>query len=256
MRETGGKSAGMLAALGVAAAILLAVPTPAAATLAGLPPLVSVQGDRGALDKQEAADAKVVIAAHKAMLRKRGPGLEPFLPRLRAILARAPEVYPLVEQRDDGHILARTVDEALIVPLMLKYPTLVDFRYDTYVDAAYMLGWYYNEVGRPEEALEPLARGLAMRPGEPAVTSEQNIAMISLGRFQEAIEANDLALGQAYMTEEIHAALLRNRGYLLVKLGRLDEAEAAYNELLRIAPGDSYAIDGLQAISRRRAAQP
>jgi len=248
--------AAALIALGAVAGPLLASPAASGQPLTitrsqeysldSLPLVVAVPGDRRAVDAQEAADQKIVLKAFKAMGKKRGPGLEPFLPELRAILARAPAIYPMIEKRDDGSVVIRSDDERVFIQFTLaRGGGKRNFRTNSYIVAAYMLGWYANEVSRPDEALEPLARGLALQPGEPRLTSEQNIAMISLGRFSEALAANDAALAHPYLSPVFHGALLHNRAYLLAKLDRPQDAEAALNKLLLLQPGNQAAREML-----------
>lgn len=239
-------------AAGAAAGLILASPVAAAPAPAASFNIVSVAGDRTTQDAQEAADAKIVADARRGMQQGRGPGLEPFLPQLREILARAPSVYPQVEKRDNGEIIVRADNEPLYKAALAAFdkPT---FRGNTYVEAAYLLGWYANEVQRPQDALEPLAKGLALQPGHPGLTNEQNVAMIGLGRLDEALAANDKAMAQPYISDEVRGTLLRNRGYIFYALNRFEEAEAVYVKLLEMLPGDPDILRALEVIRQKRA---
>jgi Flp pilus assembly protein TadD len=48
----------------------------------------------------------------------------------------------------------------------------------------------------------------------------------------------------------------RGRGFVLTELGRLDEAEAAYRESLKIEPDSERAKNELQYIARLKAGGP
>lgn len=51
----------------------------------------------------------------------------------------------------------------------------------------------------------------------------------------------------------MRAHLQRGRGFALTELGRLDEAEAAYNEALKIDPNDDRAKHELEYIAHLKA---
>ncbi|MDQ0465787.1 tetratricopeptide (TPR) repeat protein [Caulobacter ginsengisoli] len=256
-----GKSRWVSIALTVAAGLVLASPGAALARAKGDPAAIAGAADFAALDAQEAADAKIVQSALKTLIEERGPGLKRKLPQIRAVLARAPAVYPLVEKREGGLIIVRSDNLALGLVSALtggggEGQTTVEQRFNTYIYAAYILGWYANETRHAEDALEPLAKGLALQPGNAMLTGEQNAALIVLRRFPEALAANDLALAQPFIDDVFHAQLLRNRGYVLIELGRMDEAETAYNESLKLAPGNRTALSELEFIRQRRAGMP
>ncbi len=264
MRGMGGKSGWMLAAA-MAASLAATAPATAWADNKGeAPAIAAAPADFDAQDKQEEADARIVMAALQTLQSQRAPGLKRKIPQIQAVLARAPAVYPLIERRGNT-VISRSDNPAsgLMGALMGINPdgapggtggtTVVVQRFDTYIWAAFILGWYYNETRQPEEALEPLAKGLALQPGNARLTAEQNAAFIVLRRFPDALAANDIALAQPQFDDSEHAQLLRNRGYVLIELGRVDEAEAAYQESLKLEPGNRIALSELEYIRQQRA---
>lgn len=126
------------------------------------------------------------------------------------------------------------------------------------------LGSYYNEVGKHEDALRVLDEGLALRAdtksdlGEhlPFQYSERGAALMALHRWEDALADYDEGLRIGKMADENRARLLRGRGYALTELSRLDEAEQAYNDSLRLTPGNPLALNELKYIARLRAGGP
>jgi tetratricopeptide (TPR) repeat protein len=127
------------------------------------------------------------------------------------------------------------------------------------------LGSYYNEVGKPDQALRVLDAGLKLSPitgvqlGKtmPALTAERGAALAGLKRWQDDIDNEDAGLKLEGASDKLRALLDRGRGYALTELGRLDEAEAAYNESLKLEPGNPRALHELQYIAGlRTGAQP
>lgn len=252
-----GKTPWALIAL-IAAGLALASPHAALARAKGDPKGAEAAADRdyAAQDAQEAADTQIVLAAMKTLYDERAPGLEAKLPQIRAVLARAPAVYPMIEKRPGGLVIVRSDNLALGFLSLAEGSNTVQQRFNTYIYAAYILGWYANETRHPEDALEPLAKGLALQPGNALLTVEQNASFVLLRRFPEALAANDLALAQPMIADSDRAQLLRNRGYVLIELGRIDEAEAAYNQSLKLDPGNRIALNELDYIRRQRAGVP
>lgn len=131
-----------------------------------------------------------------------------------------------------------------------------------YPVAALLLGSYYNEVGKPLEALRVLEAGLAL-PTEtdlfggghylPLLTAERGAALVSLKRWPEALADYEGGLKTAGLSASAAARLQRGRGFALTELGRLDEAEAAYHRSLELAPNNPTALHELAYIASLRA---
>jgi tetratricopeptide (TPR) repeat protein len=133
-----------------------------------------------------------------------------------------------------------------------------------YPTISFYLGSYYNEIGRPADALRVLDAGLALPTvmglgqGEhrPYLMSERGAALIGLKRMPEALTAYDEGLKLPNLQPLNRARLQRGRGFALTELGRLDEAEAAYRESLNSEPGNARAVGELQYIAGLRAGKP
>jgi tetratricopeptide (TPR) repeat protein len=123
------------------------------------------------------------------------------------------------------------------------------------------LGSYYNEVEKPDQALRILDGGLKLSPLAgfqagatlPALTAERGAALAGLKRWQDEVDNEDAGLKLKDASDKIRALLYRGRGFALTELGRLDEAEAAYNESLTLEPGNPRALHELKYIAGLRA---
>ncbi|TRC92322.1 tetratricopeptide repeat protein [Mesorhizobium sp. WSM4303] len=90
---------------------------------------------------------------------------------------------------------------------------------------------YYS--GRSEEALESFARGKTLNPYFPDVLLHfQALALFQLGRYDEAVDLLLQRLARNAVTDVSRALLAASYGHL----GRLEEARAAWQEVLRVNP--------------------
>ena len=131
--------------------------------------------------------------------------------------------------------------------------------------ASFFLGTYYNEIGRPQDALRVLDAGLAL-PAAPmgsdsgqaqqVLLGERGIALAALKRWDDSLASYDRALAIGGQMNEDRGMLLRGRGFALIELNRLDEAEQAYRESLMVDPGNPRALQELTYIARLRAGGP
>ena len=235
-------------ALGWAA---IALTTAAAAT--------SVPAQAAAVsDSQDAKDAKIV---QKALTSR---SLEEFAAQassLQAVLDRAPKSYPLIERRGDRVIVRAEGDEAQLKMLMVLMQSAaadkkaeVDIAFNTYGMAAMALGSIAVSQKRPQDALEPLDKGLALQPDNLMLVTEKGTALSLLRRHEEALALYDktAAMDAIQTDEKGRARLLRAKGFALIELERLDEAETCYREALTLEPGHGGAQQELAYITQRR----
>jgi len=134
---------------------------------------------------------------------------------------------------------------------------------DSYRRVSFYLGSYYDEIGKPAEAVRVLDAGLALptvkgAPSEtqPFLIAERGAALNALRRFPEALANFEAGLKLEGLEDRYRARLLRGRGFALTELGRLDEAEASYRDSLKIDPDSPVAPRELQYIARLRAGAP
>ena len=204
---------------------------------------------------EEAADADVV---EKAFAAASEAEFDALVPALRTALARAPSVYPRIERRGDTVIVrGNSGQEGLFLAGLIageKKPVQVNVEFNIYGLAAFVLG--AAEVGRkrPIEALAFLDKGLALQPDNLMLVTEKGMALTLLQRHAEALVLFDAAIADnsPQYDDSGLARLLRARGFSLIELDRLDEAEAAYRSSLKLEPDHGGALAELKYIVARR----
>lgn len=125
------------------------------------------------------------------------------------------------------------------------------------------LGIYYNEIGKPEDALRVLNLGLKLTSSDlnlgahlPNLYSEKAASLENLKRWTEGMQTCETGLALGVMEDRDRARLYRCRAFNLVELNRLDDAESSYRESLKLDPGNPLALRELDYIARLRAGGP
>ncbi|WGD54527.1 tetratricopeptide repeat protein [Bradyrhizobium sp. CB1650] len=96
-------------------------------------------------------------------------------------------------------------------------------------------GWTYQVTGNPEEAIRSFERAVLLSPFDPmlfATFTEMAVALIGLGRFDEAVVAAKKALSQTQIFVRPYCCLTA----ALAHLGREAEARDAAARLLELKP--------------------
>jgi Flp pilus assembly protein TadD len=259
--------------VGVSAAILaVAGSTPTLAQAAEKPPVDAPAASITLLRasalipaEQRTADQQAVLAAYKAMQTGGYAALEAHLPKLREVLDHAPATYDRVELNGEEVVVHSLPGEdvgalslaALMSAAAAKKSVHVENVVNVYPFASLMLGSFAVEKNRPQEAIAALDRGLALQPRNLSLVTEKGSALQRLGRNAEVLALYDAALAPGGLFDitdpKDKARLQRGRGYALVELNHLDEAEAAYQAALKLEPGDARATRELQYIAGLRA---
>jgi tetratricopeptide (TPR) repeat protein len=239
--------------------------------------LIAARGqDAASLSAPGASLVKVqsVVNATEADIKAKGIlGIEPHVAELEQALAGAPK-SAVVTGPESGTTIVLTdgpTDTLIALAAVAgdKSPSAkgrkVEAVQDPYVLASLYLGIFYNEVGRPDEALRVLDAGLALAdahatfPGlaagehRPGLVSERGTALFQLKRWSDALADYDDGLKLNGLPDKDRARLLRGRGFALTELKRLDEAEAAYRESLKLEPSNALAENELKYIAQLRA---
>ena len=95
-------------------------------------------------------------------------------------------------------------------------------------------GWTYQRAGQAEEAIRSFERANRLSPIDPMLHSRltgTSVALIGLGRFDEALAAAKKALA-----EKQTAQAYRSLAAALAQLGREAEAKEAAAKLLEMEP--------------------
>jgi tetratricopeptide (TPR) repeat protein len=226
---------------------------------------------RKALDRQEAKDRKVV---EKALRATSAAQMEAMVPDLRKVVDNAPPAWPMIE-RAPGLTVVRLNDPANNLMVLLvaagaaeaaekanggQAGGRVETALNTYGLAAFLLGSRAIEMRQPEEALAWLDRGLAFQPDNLRLVNEKGAALLLQRRFADALALYDAQPPQDALAKaaepDVEARLLRARGFVLIELVRLDEAEAAYKAALALEPDHGGAKAELAYIRKLRAGGP
>lgn len=166
-----------------------------------------------------------------------------------------------------GFELADGTQEMLVVMGSLKPPRGVEVSAmdNPYPALALYLGSYYNDIGKPDDALRVLDLGLTLFVVDgihigahwPGLMFERGAALVGLKRWTDVLSAYDDVLKEIPdMQPAMQARFDRGRGFALTELGRLDDAEAAYRESLELEPGNARALAELDYIAKLRAGGP
>jgi tetratricopeptide (TPR) repeat protein len=178
---------------------------------------------------------------------------------LRKVLADVPD--PFVRERDEGGIVTYRGDSmadcaafaATLRRAAAGGPTKFVCRGNPFAAAAFYLGSYYNEIGKPDEALATLDRGLVAGPNATLLIAERNVALIALHRWDDVLAGAARGLAIANLSPKDRALMLRNRGFALTALNRLDEAQRAYEDSLLLVPDNALAKNELRYIAGLKA---
>jgi tetratricopeptide (TPR) repeat protein len=92
-------------------------------------------------------------------------------------------------------------------------------------------------------AAEEYAKAYAKGPAAPGVASRHALGRLAVGRHEEALR---VAVDALALYPDLAVLWLR-KGQALAALGRLQEAGAAFREVLEINPFDPYGRAGLLA---------
>lgn len=233
-----------------------------AQTIRGEGPGGSLNLTQGEPRGREAEDWATVQAAQSALTAGGYSALQAHLPRLKAVLGRFPGIYPAQETRG-RRVIIRADDEqeamtqGLIIGTMAmtsgRGAVTVESRPNVYPRAALLLASEAVEGGRFDEAIGYLDLGLARQPRNIGLAAEKAAALNFTDRHAEVLTLLDPLVETTLLDIGGSTAVLqRHRGFALIELGRLDEAEAAYRASLEDEPENATARSQLAYIGHLR----
>jgi tetratricopeptide (TPR) repeat protein len=211
-------------------------------------------------------DAQKVVAAADADVIKNGiKGIESHVADLEKALAEGATEFPM-KTGVEGTVMVLTdgpAENLLVLMTAAGKKQAAATTANPYPEAGLLLALYYNEQKKPDEALRVIATTLERQPIAGAnvgahmagIFSEQAFAYNMLKRWDDSLAAADAGL-KASQNDRDKSRSQRNRGFALVELHRLDDAEAAYKESLRLEPNNPRALGELQFIAKARASVP
>lgn len=163
------------------------------------------------------------------------------------------------KEKTDLAYCARSPAESLAYLLQAaKDKTPASVYGPAWCDAYFLRGYALVELGRTAEARAALERAVRLAPREAHYRSELAELYARDKNWNDALAAFDASAKVAEESvdkERRNAELgraLRGKGFALVELGRLDEAEAMYRRCLEIDPADRKATNELRYVQQRR----
>jgi Flp pilus assembly protein TadD len=210
---------------------------------------------------EEAPDLAVIRKARQAGSFQALAALEKDLI---AVLDHAPAQYPQIERKGDVPTI-RLMTQAgkgasIFAGAVGDRNGTLAIGLNTYPIAALLLGSLANERGNPRKAIGYLDRGLDLQPDNVTLMIERGAAMAKLKQFAQALALYERAEKLDFVTKDINlgddARLLRAKGFTLIELKRLDEAEAAYQAALKLEPAHPIATNQLNYITQLRGGGP
>jgi tetratricopeptide (TPR) repeat protein len=130
---------------------------------------------------------------------------------------------------------------------------------DAWCFALAIKGWALKDMGRIEEADKALAQTVEMSPLNMGYLKRYASWLHERGEWQKSINLYRQAKSVAAFVplqdrKKFHAKAFYYIGFGFIALGRLDEAEANFRELLELALDDTMALAELERIKQLREA--
>ena len=209
----------------------------------------------------EQADRDRAVKALTAMQGQDLAAVDAMMLDLHAALARAPDAPAKPELCGDSlEIYSDDLNDLLKTNALLAGdPAVANLKgvlkgAMPYGSLGFIIGWIEYEHADYVSAERDYARGLLNAPADPNLEGQYALTLCKLSRPQDALASDDAFLAaHSDLSDLDRAALLRKRGYALVDLNRLDEAEAAYNQSLTLDPNNDTALGELDYIRQQRA---
>ena len=207
-------------------------------------------------------DAATVKAATQALLTGRAPALATHVAALEDVQGRTPADYREIEETV-GEVYYRAANPADFLEFTAWWNARsntsgtprksIVWLDSTYINASFMLGWYFNETRQPDRALAALDRGLNFVPGSGRLVVEKGQALITLRRIDTALALYNTTLSSdGFRPSKQRALLLRAKGFCLTEMKQYDAAEQAYHESLALEPDHAGAHQELAYIARMK----
>jgi len=169
---------------------------------------------------------------------------------------------------DTVFVLTDGMAEALVAMAMASkitgdgnHPRKVVAVPNPYPVMSLYLGSFYDDIGKYEDGIRVIDLGMRLRAESdlrlgdslPLLIAERGAALNGLKRWDDSLANYDDGLKITGMSDENRARLFRGRGFALTELGRLDDAEEAYKNALKLKPDDARSQNELKYIARLRA---
>jgi len=205
----------------------------------------------------EALDAGRVDAAVRAL---GGGDFKRAESLLRDVISRAPSTYEYATEQPGG-VFMRFWDQQEFVHytnwLQQNFQPLYRNRSIFWIPSAYPRAYYYMgflkiKTQHYHDALVYLEEGYRLEPNAK-FRLEMAQALIMLGRHQEALAIYDeVEEPGPFSGLREQSAALRGRGFVLIELGDINQAEETFRESLKLDPESKVALSELEYIAQLR----
>jgi tetratricopeptide (TPR) repeat protein len=223
-----------------------------------VPPPPRPPADAGLVQQDTLIYDRAVQAKSLAELAK-------FERELKLVLDHVPTRFPLFETRR-GQVTVRAdretggpIAKAMAAELLKANPETsvrISFEPNVYGFAALSVGALAAERKDYATALMALNAGASVQPDNPKILAQRGYALAMLGRLPEAMSLlltwrRDYRL-QAQLSPSDTAAVLRAIGFVMTEQKRYPDAQASYEDSLKLEPGDATALSALKRITQLR----
>jgi tetratricopeptide (TPR) repeat protein len=123
-------------------------------------------------------------------------------------------------------------------------------------DVSYSKRWWKlalvnRKQGLYRNALTCIERGLELEPDHPHLWVQKGLILIDSKQYAQALTAFETATTvRSWASPSVVGWSLRQQGYALIELGRLNEAQVVYWRSLELEPNSSIAAQELEYIGR------
>jgi Flp pilus assembly protein TadD len=180
---------------------------------------------------------------------------------LRALVEKMPAGWkPVTEKGDDVFVAYWDLEHFRTCAVRegeFRSNKRVVWAQPSYSKAYYLLAYMSLEAGNKDEAKRYVDKGLELEPDHPTLLGEKGAILQMMADYEGSVRSCDAVVrSKGCVTNYEKARALRCKGVGLIELGKLDEAEKAFNESLQIAPNNKQALNELAYIRRIRSGAP
>jgi tetratricopeptide (TPR) repeat protein len=122
--------------------------------------------------------------------------------------------------------------------------------------AQYIRGYALIDLGKTDDALAAFQRLTELAPKNSRYLNELGFVFADTKKYQQAVDAYQRSLAVANLspddTDQERCVAYRGIGYNMAKLGKLDDAEAAYRNCLAIDVDNDEVQDALDDLDEQR----
>jgi len=179
---------------------------------------------------------------------------------LTAVAANTPADYAFTEELPDGSLRMRFWDRDDFIYHVTRLTASdraersIHWAPNAYGRAHYYLGFLAVKRRQCREAIAYLDTGMTREPDQPQLFLEKGKALTQMREFEAALDQYETVLARGLEVPlKWRGVALRGKGFVLIELGDLDEAERYFRESLKIEPESSVAKNELQYIANLRA---